>query len=327
MRRCRYIPQAQSSLELQDKERRMKVAQDAKTPLSAMGMLLAAALVFPPIVRSQEPQRRCELRVEVRGEGIPLLSKIPYFGEWFGKPSEVASAQHACHSEHVVGAGQAVEGHVLQLGWGAPVCEICPLPSHAVVVARDHSPFAGENGSAERCCGTHACAAKGTCCEKAAACCQKCPASEASQAVAGSCRCLCCDAQPKWEKIAHMAAENAALQARLEEQERIIEVKEQMLEALAKLTMEKAKLEAKLEMVGHRDEMLKEMVELQAENARLKLEAQLAKEKEALATVQFGTMLENKRLKLRVAELEAQDAARQEDAHAAGHTKGAMKPR
>src|SRR5687768_673723 len=85
---------------------------------------------------AQEPRNKCELRLELRGPDVPLLTEIPFIGRFF----QAQAAQHcegeACQVERIgvdfnTGEGFAQPVDAARLWHGD--CQVCPLPGkHAV---------------------------------------------------------------------------------------------------------------------------------------------------------------------------------------------------
>jgi hypothetical protein len=285
----------------------MRLAIQGRMLAAALAMI-AVGLLAAKLARSEEPRERCELRVNAKIDGVPLLSRIPYVNRLF---KTTHAPTECCNEVERIGIDfdfEAVPGQVIEfhapIGVCPDVCPVCPLPGAnktAVNCASEGCP-AVAFVTAAKCCADSKCCADGKCCaEGTCKCCAE-----------GKCKCCsaeCCQVAKDektelWEHVAELTAENAAMEATLEGHEALLEAKGEMFESLAELMVEKAKLEAKLEMVDHRDSMLKEMVELHAENAKLKAQAELAQQKEELLKSQLATVLENERLKQRVAELE-----------------------
>ena len=286
---------------------------------------LAVALAIASqatLASAQEPRNKCELRLELRGPDVPLLTEIPFVGRFFQDAAAQQCQGEACQLERI-GVDFNSDGGVMQPVDAARLwhgdCQVCPLPGK-------HAVF--EWLPAKQCqvgtCGTDQCASS---CDEGKCCAGKCcPAAEihvvsaaaccGGKCASGDCASKCCAAGDcancpcKSDKTAHhhvdVIAENAALKATIAGKEALLAAKSEMFESLARLMVENAKLEAKLEMVEHRDAMLKEMVELQAQNTELKLAAELAEEQQGQLEEQLEMVLENERLKLRIAELEKQ---------------------
>jgi hypothetical protein len=101
------------------------------------------------------------------------------------------------------------------------------------------------------------------------------------------------------------AAAEAALEAKCEAHEEILE----LYEAMADLLADNAALGAKLQAQAEQNSLIEKLAALSAENARLKAHTELADLRIELAKNAAAVALENERLKLRVAELEQKQAA------------------
>ena len=106
-----------------------------------------------------------------------------------------------------------------------------------------------------------------------------------------------------FEHLLGLTAHNAALAATLETQGSMLAERQEILDMLAEVTIEKAKLEAIVELQHERDEMHEQKQELLSENARLKSQLELAEAKAEVAHQIVKMTLENEQLKLQVVKL------------------------
>lgn len=244
---------------------------------------LIAIAALPAAAPGKEPRPKCATIV-AEETAIPVLSDIPYLGQFF------KSVKHV-----------AVQGcEPLGVDFEFEICPDCPVPlgisSAACTQSAGAQLFAVRRTSHQQ---TAAPCCEKACCESAHCCENGC--GEDCAEGSPCCRASCETAEHRglsWERIVKLTAKNAALEASLEAQSAFHEEKSEMMESLAEMAIEKAKLEVQVEALAQQSQITKEMLALISENARLKAQAQLAETKLTVVHEMAKLAMENEQLKL-----------------------------
>lgn len=260
---------------------RTKFARLQTVICGILPLITIAAL--PATAPGKEPRPKCATFV-AEETAIPVLSDIPYFGQFF------KSVKHI-----------PVQGcEPLAVDFEFEICPDCQVPlgiSSATCTQSAGSQLfavrrASHQQTAAPCC-EKACCENARCCENG--CGEDC-------AEASSCGRVSCETAERrglsWERIVELTASNAALEASLEAQTALHEEKSEMMESLAEMAIEKAKLEVQVETLAQQSQITKEMLALISENARLKVQAQMAEAKLTIVHEMAKLTMENEQLKL-----------------------------